>query len=258
MLRPTTQRIIALLEEKSGYPVQVIEEPGLPVFASMRIARDPLPAHILKLKSLTPPPVDYTTCLQCSLVLRLFACEPEQRYLISAAPEGFRAIGALLHAPNGLVERFGIPPEKANSLRDQLLQGLVLHLHSIAIGLRVSQTLTIDYPDLLDLEAEHVEREYRQNLGSLSDEYRQVFPEKVFSAMHKISAAYALFWAGRMERPELVNPYHLFGFDQGGERLLQIFESIPSTPEHDCELVDQWADYLGIRGWYSWLPYIAP
>ena len=55
MLRPSTQKIIALLEEKSGYPVQVIEEPGLPVFASMRIARDPLPAHILKLKSLTPP-----------------------------------------------------------------------------------------------------------------------------------------------------------------------------------------------------------
>ena len=56
MLRATTRKIMALLEEKSGYPVQLLEDPGLTTFAVMRIARDPLPAHILKIKSLTPPP----------------------------------------------------------------------------------------------------------------------------------------------------------------------------------------------------------
>jgi hypothetical protein len=54
-LRDTTRKIISLLEEKSGYPVQVIEDPTLHTIAAMRIARGNMPAHILKIKSVTPP-----------------------------------------------------------------------------------------------------------------------------------------------------------------------------------------------------------
>jgi hypothetical protein len=46
-LRDTTKKIISQLEEKSGYPVEVMEDKNLPVFASLRIARGALPAHIL-------------------------------------------------------------------------------------------------------------------------------------------------------------------------------------------------------------------
>ena len=41
-LRDTTRKIISHLEEKSGYPVQIVEDKNLPVFASLRIARGPL------------------------------------------------------------------------------------------------------------------------------------------------------------------------------------------------------------------------
>jgi hypothetical protein len=47
-LRDTTRKIISRLEEKSGYPVQVVEDKNLPVFASLSIARGPLPAHTLR------------------------------------------------------------------------------------------------------------------------------------------------------------------------------------------------------------------
>ena len=47
-LRDTTRKIIARLEEKSGYPVQIVEDKNLPVFASLRVARaEGLSAHIL-------------------------------------------------------------------------------------------------------------------------------------------------------------------------------------------------------------------
>jgi len=53
-LRDTTRKIISQLEEKSGYPVEVVEDKNLPVLASLRIARGPLPAHILSFNA--PPP----------------------------------------------------------------------------------------------------------------------------------------------------------------------------------------------------------
>jgi len=56
-LRDTTRKIISRLEETSGYPVQVMEDPDLSTIAVIRIARGNMPAHILKYKPLTPPPL---------------------------------------------------------------------------------------------------------------------------------------------------------------------------------------------------------
>jgi len=139
-------------------------------------------------------------------------------------------------------------------LRDQLLQGLITHLYSIAVGLRVSESLTIEYPELLELETQHVERELKTNLEVLSDKVREMMPREVFDATHKINAAYALYWSRRLERTEIIIPYRLHGFESAGNELLNIFESIRGEPAHDYELVDAWAEYLGIH-WYVWVKY---
>jgi len=72
-LREITRQIISSLEEKSGYTVQVIEEPTLPTLATIRIARGNIPAHILSYrpgaKNESP---DFTICWQCSLALRMY------------------------------------------------------------------------------------------------------------------------------------------------------------------------------------------
>lgn len=256
-LRDTTRKIISALEKKSGYPVQVIEDSSLPTIAIMRIARGDMPAHILKIKSLISP-FDYTTCFQCSLVLRLFECPPENRFLIGSSPEGSQALDKILYAPKGLVNKFGLSQSQADALRDQLLQGLITHLYSVAVGLRVTESLTIDYPELLDLEAQHIERELNINRETLSPSVREMMPREVYEATHKINAAYAIHWAQRLEKPEVMNPYRLEGFETGGNELLKIFESVPNDPEHDYELVDQWAETLGIRGWYRWVKYENP
>ena len=253
-LRDTTRKIISRLEEASGYPVQVMEDPDLSTIAVIRIARGNMPAHILKYKPLTPP-VDYTICWQCSLALRLFEREPEQRFQIASSPETSGQLDKILSAPNGLAHKLGLAKAQTDSLRDQLLQGLITHLYSVAVGLRVSESLTIDYPELLDLESQHVERELKMNREGLSDKMREMMPQEVYNATHKINTAYALTWSNRLERPEIANPYRLHGFEAAGNELLQIFEFVPNDAAHDYELVDAWAEALGIRDWYVWVKY---
>ena len=254
-LRETTRKIISLLEQKSGYPVQVMEDPDLSTIAVIRIARGNMPAHILRYKPLTPPPVDYTICWQCSLALRLFDRQPEQRFQIASTSETSQLLEKILYAPNGLAQKFGLAKAQTDALRDQLLHGLITHLYSVAVGLRVSETLTIDYPELLEFEAGQVERELKMNHEGLSDKVREMMPQQVYDATHEINAAYALYWSNRLERPEIPNPYRLHGFESAGNELLQIFETVPNDPLHDYELVDEWAEVLGIRDWYVWVKY---
>ncbi len=153
------------------------------------------------------------------------------------------------------MNRHGLDTDHAVSLRDQLLQGLIVHLYSVAVGLRVSDKLTLDHPELLEFESQHVERELQTNLNGLAEQVRATLPREVFDATHKINTAFALYWSQRLEKPEVVNPYRSHGFESAGQKLLKVFESISSEAGRDYELVDAWAESLNIRDWYVWVKY---
>ena len=192
------------------------------------------------------------------MALRMFECPPEKRFLIASAPEGDRALESILRSPDGIAQKYRLGEAQLDSFKSQLLNGLITHLRSVPIGLRVSEKLTLDYPDLLELEVKHVEKELEIARQTRSANVKAMIPAEIYNPTQYINAAYAIFWAGRLEKPNIVNPYRLEGFEVHGQKLLDIFENIPNQPTNDYELIDLWADYLNIRNWYTWLPYQAP
>ena len=62
-LRQTTHDIIRLVEERSGFPVQVLEDPNLPVIAQVRMARGTVPSHFILYKPESKS-FDYSICQQ--------------------------------------------------------------------------------------------------------------------------------------------------------------------------------------------------
>ncbi len=258
-LREITRKVISMLEEKSGYLVQLVEEPNLITLATLRVARGNMPAHILLYKPEHKNKLpDFAICWQCSLLMRMYACPPEERFLIGGSPAGIEALEGILNAPGGLAQKYRMEKIQVQGFTGELLSGLITHLRSVPVGLRVSETLTLDYPELLDLETAHVEKELDINRKSMSAQIRDMMPREIYNPTQTINAAYALFWAGRLEQPKISNPYHLEGFDGQGQQLLNIYESVSADPSHDVELINRWADYLQIRDWYSWIPYQAP
>ncbi len=47
-LRKTTREILALVEERIGFPLQVLEEPSLSTIAIVRMARGSVPTHVVR------------------------------------------------------------------------------------------------------------------------------------------------------------------------------------------------------------------
>lgn len=251
--------MIALLEQKSGCLVHVMEDPKLENLSRIKIARGNMPAHIISYKpGLKNESPDYSIIFQCAMAMRVFDCPPDERRLIAASSTANESLQAILARPNGIAEKFQLSGARLNGFTDKLVDGLIAHLCSIPLSLRVSESLSLDHPELLELEAAHVERELLINKETLSDQIQEIMPSEVFDPTQCINAAFAIFWAERLERTEIVNPYRLAGFESHGSELLKIYEGIPSDPTNDCELIDAWADHLGIRDWYTWLPYQAP
>lgn len=151
-----------------------------------------------------------------------------------------------------------MPPHALPKLCQILRDGLLHHLRSIPVGMRVDRWLATEFPALTELQKASIQRQVQDSAITLAPKHRQASPPKIFDATQAISAAFALFWAGRLNQPQLALPFKAAGYFEAGQELLAIWESTPDVAENDRTIIDAWAGRLRIAGWYQWERYTAP
>jgi len=255
-IREITKELIHQLETKSSYQVTVLEDSKLSTIANIKIARGNLAGHILSYNPIPGVEPDYAICWQCVFAMRLFECPLDQRFQITSSPFGEKKVEELIL--QGIAQNFQFPKNQLESLKQQLLSGLITHLRSVPIGFRVVSWLDNHYPELNDLKQKFAEQELKSGVDSLDPIIKKVMPPIIFNSTTYINAAHATFWADHLNNPKLINPYRSVGAVAQGKKLLEITENIPTDPIHDKELIDNWASYLKIQEWYEWVPYLAP
>src|SRR5215211_5918066 len=97
-----------------------------------------LPAHLISYKQSPGEAPDYQICFQCTYILRLFANPPEKRFDLVGTEKGQAEVERMMTAPDGVVSKHQLRQAQKEELRSQFLNGLLVHLHSIPVGLRVS------------------------------------------------------------------------------------------------------------------------
>ena len=70
----------------------------------------------------------------------------------------------------------------------------------------------------------------------------------------RLNAAYAFQAAELVGIPPLAIPYQAAGFEALAKELIAITRAEPTTadPDPDREIVDGWAEKLGLSLWYVW------
>lgn len=253
-LRETTRDIISQVEQQAGLPVQVIDDPDLKTAAVVHMARGSVPAHIVRYKPSSSQPPDYLICHQCGFILRLFANPPAARLELSSAPAGQTAVRDMVRVLLGRA----MTSAQISAIGEKYYSNLMVHLRSIPVGMRIAAWLADDYPELGQLQRQQALSELRQAEEALQPRVQAITPEFIYRATHVINAAYAIFWSRRLRQKDLEQPYLSAGFRQAGGELLDIWQQTPASPDHDCNLIDAWAQALGLAGWYQWTPYQPP
>jgi hypothetical protein len=258
-LRQITRDIINLVEFKSGIPVRVAQDPQLPTIATVRIAcKGSVPNHFVLYKPSPGESPDYQICFECAYILRLFSNPPEKRFDLIDTAKGREEVEKLMTAPGGVAIKYRLRKAQIEEMRSQFLNGLLVHLRSVPIGMRVSEWLATNYPELMPLEEEHVQKEFKINRESLQGEVKEITPSKVFRAAQLITAAYTLYWSEKLGKPEVFNPYRLEKYEKDAMALLDIYGQTPDDPTYDQALIDAWGKHLGITDWYTWQLYQPP
>jgi hypothetical protein len=253
-LASTTQKVIGLVEEKTGVPVVVTPDTSLQMLAAVKIARHSAPAHIITYNPLMGAGVDYAVCFQCGFVLRAFLAQEPDRFDFGSSWRGRKDVEKLL-AEHLRGKRLPLPKDVRSQLKDQLFDGLMVQLRSVPVGLRVDTWIGHECPDLLDQQRIVITRQMKDNLKSLGPDVQQISPGKVFSASVAMNAAFASFWSKAWNDPLATAPYRETGHLSAGEALLQLWYDVPEDCSNDKRLIDAWGQSLGLQGWYEFLPF---
>jgi hypothetical protein len=205
-LNATTQKVIKLVEEKTGLPVHVEPDSSLPAtqLAKVVIARGSLRLHHVLYRPGTAP--DYLICQQCGFVLRLFGVPPEERYDMTFSAAADEATPRLVKAHSVVG---GLAADASDQLVQMLRDCLLNHLRSTPVGMRVDEWLATDFPELADEQQKAVLRQVEDAATTLAPRFRQVSPKPIFNPTQTISSS---------RRASFLN---------AGEELLEIWHSTP-------------------------------
>jgi hypothetical protein len=251
-LRAATRDVITQVETITGRPVLVQADPSLAVLATVKMARGAAPAHLVRYKPGDIAP-DYVICFQCGFILRLFANPPLQRFDFAGSRLGrARALEGASVQPQ--IRKLNLPMPSVRRYAEQLFDGLMTQLRSVPVGLRVDAWLSTDYRELRELQQAFAVRQLQDNQQVLIADVSRLAVSPIYEASIAMNSAFAAYWARTMDQPSFVVPYTATGVCTGGD-LLAIWDAMDPHPTHDRDLVEAWADKLGLREWYEWVPY---
>lgn len=247
-LRPETMDILRRIEALSGRPVEFKPDSSMSIRATLRMARDGAAAHVLQYRP-SSEPLDYWVAYQAGYALRMFELPPGHRFDFVGTGEGVEQVATMLTAGQ-MVAAADLPV--LTQFTERTLQWAMMNLRSYAIGMRIDQWIANSYPALKDMQVRGIDAIQQENVRLLHHRVGNFFIPLPFLAP---VAAYAMLADRLLSKTSYAVPYRAAGVLEGGKALLEASDSISSSPDHDCELVDAWAASIGMQGWYSWKPY---
>jgi len=234
----------------SGKPVLVHKDPSIAGYASIKIASDDGPAHLLRYKPDFESDLPYLSAFQCGLALRVAKADPARRFDLTAT-------ATMKHEVQQLVEETlrqngaQYPAEAVEKLINQLGHGIGLQLRSMPIAIRTDEWIHREYPVLRPLQRKSIERQLQEAMHALGPSVRAFAPQRIIDANASMSCAFAKFWASMWNERGVALPFIAAGYGNVGDDLLRLVQSQNVSPNEDRDLVNQWAERLGLSGWFQ-------
>ncbi len=241
------------IEEKltaaSGKPVLVQRDPNCSGHASINIASADDAAHVLRYKPAFEPELPYLTAFQCGLALRTINATPTKRFDLTSMPN-LQADVQRLVSDHLDQSKSNIPAAMVPQLVAQFANGLGLQLRSMPVAIRVDAMLFDDYPSLRPLQRSSIERQLQEAMQALGPVVKAIAPKVIVDANVGMSTAFAKFWAKCWGEPQVALPFIAAGYNEIGNQLISLIDSIPNSPDADRELVESWINQLQLGHWF--------
>jgi hypothetical protein len=250
MPAPDTQKIMDLVEQKTGYRVSVSVDSTITTHVAMVSASSSVPVHVVKVNPKYEKYGDYLVAIQSAMLLIKWG-DPK-RIPDFAILE--KKVGYIKDKFEKQVMAKGIPKHSAHQYANMIVMGILQQLNSLPIQMFSMDMVAGLAPGLRLLQEESVNNELREASASFTTQVKEITPKEIFERNAAMNAAYAINWSKISGDTIMLLPYQSLGYISRGEKLLEKYEALSTKrdPDRYIETVDAWAEELKMATWYEW------
>lgn len=112
--------------------------------------------------------------------------------------------------------------------------------------MRIDTWIRTRFPELRAEQDTSVQNQLADNEKALSPDIRSQFAKVLVDANSSMNAAYAKFWSKQFAEPRYQLPFKALGYNSPADQLLGALDTIPDEPTADRQLIEHWAEKLGL------------
>lgn len=243
------KRLVANVEQATGYKVVVDTVEDIGEDAQMISARPELPVHTINVSKAKLRHADYIAANQCAMLLRTWA-DITRIPVFSPIGEKVRYFSQRIANSKPLSEA---PASVAEKTATHFTQGLLHQVRSMPLEILTVRDCRELCPDLHEMQTEAVESQLRLLSDIFAPKIRSIAPDPVWRNNVSMNAAFALNWSELSDSSLAMLPYESAGFADIAAKLLGLVNADSAkTTDAYTHLVDAWAEQVGLRTLYKW------
>jgi hypothetical protein len=135
-------------------------------------------------------------------------------------------------------------------------QGLVFQLTKMPPDIMIDLWLYNHCPDLHAVQKHSLEKQKISAVRSLDPEWSGMTPSIIYYASNLMNYVYFKIIEDVINA-DFTAPYHSTIFIMDGRELVKRTQDQSLTDDHpgDRRRIDIWAEFLGLTGWFEWVPF---
>ena len=249
-LAQSVHEILEKVSVQTGKRVEFIEKSDLPTFAVIKLARNNMPAHLIFYRAKHDDLINHLISHECGHALRMFGVQLQKRLMpITDDQIKLRALSEI----EADVQRLSsvLPSDQLAKVVNMWYVGLVRQVTNFPPDIMIEKWLYNDYPQLRPYQLLSIQRQLQEALPGLSRRVLEMTPRKILVASNVMN--YAFFrMLGQHFGVNYVRRYERTSYLTKGSQLVSITEAYVDTYEGDVDMINKWAEFLGLSKWFTW------
>ena len=250
-LEKQTEDILDLVKEKSGKGIEFIEREDIGGDARVKIARERMPKHIVFYSPKHSELLNHLIAHECGHILRMSGVPVNKRMIPITNKETKRkALEQIQEEITQLSQR--LPEDKLVFFVNYVYEGLIRQLTNYPPDIMIEKWIYDEYPDLRGYQKRTIEKQRNEIEQVLSEEVGLITPKTIYEASNLMNYAYFRI-LGFHIKENFISAFSNTPYLNKGKRLAKITtDDYHNNYEGDVEMIDRWAWFLNVEGWYKW------
>lgn len=250
-LKKSVHDILKQVIDLTGKGFEFIEKKDLSTHATVKIARESMPAHIVIYKSASDEIVNHLLAHECGHILRLNREEKKNRLIPYNDDSHKRVAFEEIYSDIALLP-IKIPMHMLPEIVNIWYQGLIRQLTNMPPDIMIERWIYSEYPDLRTVQMASLKRQHSEAIVGLSKRMKEMTPVKIYDSSNQMNyiffALISEYLQINLKGAFLSTPYPRRSSD-----LLRITrEEYENSYSGDIEMINRWAVHLQLNGWFSW------